>query len=64
MRAVVFATCALLLSATSYAQHAAFPFPRADQIVLSVFERSVREIKIFVRRGGEFGEHFVRAEAD
>ena len=46
----------------SYAQHAAFPFPGADQIVLSVFERSVREIKIFVRRGGGFSEHFVRAE--
>ena len=47
----------------SYAQHAAFPFPHADQIVLSVFERSVREIKIFVRRGGEFSERLVRAEA-
>ena len=47
----------------SYAQNAAFPFPQADQIVLSVFERSVREIKIFVRSGAEFGERFVRAEA-
>jgi len=47
----------------SYAQHAAFPFPHANQIVLSVFERSVREIKIFVRHGDGFSEHFVRAEA-
>jgi proteasome lid subunit RPN8/RPN11 len=47
-----------------YAQHAAFPFPGADQLVLSVFERSVREIKIFVRRGGEFDERLVRAEAE
>jgi proteasome lid subunit RPN8/RPN11 len=47
----------------SYAQDAMFPFPHADQIVLSVFERSVREIKIFVRSGGEFSERFVRAQA-
>jgi proteasome lid subunit RPN8/RPN11 len=47
----------------AYAQHALFPFPFADQIVLSVFERSVREIKIFVRDGGEFSERLVRADA-
>ena len=47
----------------AYAQHALFPFPYADQIVLSVFERSVREIKIFVRSGNDFSERFVRAEA-
>ncbi len=47
----------------SYARHALFPFPYADQIVLSVYERSVREIKIFVRSGDEFSERFVRAEA-
>jgi len=47
----------------AYARHALFPFPSADQIVLSVFERSVREIKIFVRCGGEFSERFVRARA-
>ena len=47
----------------SYAQHALFPFPYADQIVLSVLERSVREIKIFVRTGDDFSERFVRAEA-
>ena len=35
-----------------YARHALFPFPHADQIVLSVLERSVREIKIFVRSEG------------
>ena len=47
----------------SYAQHALFPFPHADQIVLSVFDHTVREIKIFVRSDGEFSERFVRAEA-
>jgi proteasome lid subunit RPN8/RPN11 len=47
----------------SYAQHALFPFPYADQIVLSVFERSVREIKIFVRSGSEFSERLVRVDA-
>jgi proteasome lid subunit RPN8/RPN11 len=47
----------------AYAQHALFPFPLADQIVLSVLERSVREIKIFVRSAGAFSERFVRAEA-
>ena len=47
----------------SYARHALFPFPFADQIVLSVYERSVREIKLFVRSGGEFSERLVRAEA-
>ncbi len=47
----------------SYARHALFPFPDADQIVLSVFEHHVREIKIFVRHGGDFSEHLVRADA-
>ena len=47
----------------AYARHALFPFPYADQIVLSVLERSVREIKIFVRSDGEFSERLVRAEA-
>jgi proteasome lid subunit RPN8/RPN11 len=47
----------------AYARHALFPFPFADQIVLSVIERSVREIKIFVRSGDDFSERFVRAEA-
>jgi proteasome lid subunit RPN8/RPN11 len=47
----------------SYARHDLFPFPYADQIVLSVLERSVREIKIFLRSGDEFSERLVRAEA-
>jgi hypothetical protein len=47
----------------AYARHALFPLPYADQIVLSVLERSVREIKIFVRSDGEFSERLVRAEA-
>src|SRR5262245_39550914 len=47
----------------SYARNALFPFPHADQIVLSVFERTVREIKIFLRSDAEFSERYVRAEA-
>jgi proteasome lid subunit RPN8/RPN11 len=47
----------------AYARHALFPFPDADQIVLSVYEGSVREIKLFVRAGSGFSERLVRAEA-
>ena len=47
----------------SYARHELFPFPHADQIVLAVIEQRVSEIKIFLRRGSDFTEHFVRAEA-
>ena len=36
----------------AYARHPLFPFPYADQIVLSVLEHRVREIKIFVRGEG------------
>jgi len=45
----------------AYARHPLFPFPYADQIVLSVFDRTVREIKIFLRTGGEFSERVVDA---
>jgi adenylyltransferase/sulfurtransferase len=47
----------------AYARHPLFPFPHADQIVLSVLDHSVREIKIFVRGADEFSERLVRAEA-
>jgi proteasome lid subunit RPN8/RPN11 len=47
----------------SYAQHALFPFPYADQIVLSVLDQHVREIKLFVRGADGFSEHLVRVEA-
>src|SRR5262245_12111321 len=47
----------------SYAQHALFPFPYADQIVLSVLDQHVREIKLFVRGGSEFTERLIRTEA-
>jgi proteasome lid subunit RPN8/RPN11 len=47
----------------AYARHALFPFPHADQIVLSVYEQRVREIKLFVRSGGEFRERLLSAEA-
>jgi len=46
-----------------YAEHALFPFPEADQIVLSVFEQRVRELKIFVRSDGRFVERWVEAQA-
>lgn len=46
----------------AYARHALFPFPGADQIVLSVFEQRVREMKIFLRSGIAFTEHWVEAE--
>ena len=45
----------------AYARHPLFPFPFADQIVLSVFERTVREIKIFVRTEDDFSERLVEA---
>ena len=37
-----------------YARHPLFPFPKADQIVLSTFEHRVREVAIFVPEGGGF----------
>jgi proteasome lid subunit RPN8/RPN11 len=46
----------------AYAWNPLFPFPDADQIVLSVFEHTVREIKIFLRTEGEFSERAVREE--
>src|SRR5262249_6641612 len=46
----------LSASDLEYAQNVLFPFPGADQIVLSVYEGSVQEIKIFVREGAQFGE--------
>jgi proteasome lid subunit RPN8/RPN11 len=46
-----------------YARNALFPFPDADQIVLSVYEGSVREIKLFARSGDEFSERLARADA-
>jgi proteasome lid subunit RPN8/RPN11 len=37
-----------------YAAHPLFPFPDADQIVLSTFENRVREVAIFVPEDGTF----------
>jgi proteasome lid subunit RPN8/RPN11 len=45
----------------AYARNPLFPFPGADQIVLSVFELRVREIKIFLRADGDFTERLVEA---
>ena len=44
-----------------YVRNELFPFPDADQIVLSVYEGSVREIKVFVRRDGDFSGRLVEA---
>jgi len=48
----------------AYARHPLFPFPGADQIVLSVFEHQVREMKIFLRGGDAFEERPIEAEPD
>jgi proteasome lid subunit RPN8/RPN11 len=45
-----------------YLDHALFPFPHADQIVLSVFEHRVLDVKLFRRRGTEWDEHLVRED--
>lgn len=37
-----------------YARHPLFPFPDADQIVLSALEHRVREVAIFARHEGAF----------
>lgn len=40
-----------------YAEHALFPFPDADQIVLPVFDGAVREPGVFRRCGDRFVGH-------
>lgn len=40
-----------------YAEHPAFPFPTADQIVLPVYERMVRDVALFRRIDGRFVGH-------
>ena len=41
----------------AYAQHPGFPFAEADQIVVAVFERQVRDVAIFRRVDGGFVGH-------
>lgn len=41
----------------AYAEHPGFPFPAADQIVLPVFERVVRDVALFRRTAGGFVGH-------
>lgn len=41
----------------AYAEHAGFPFPEADQIVVPVFERRVRDIAVFRRSDSRFAGH-------
>lgn len=41
----------------AYAEHAGFPFPDADQIVLPVFERRVQNVAVFRRSGQGFTGH-------
>ncbi|MEM7411885.1 MAG: Mov34/MPN/PAD-1 family protein [Myxococcota bacterium] len=45
-----------------YARHPLFPFPKADQIVISVYEGSVVESGIFLRSGLDFAAHRLEAE--
>ena len=40
-----------------YVEHPLFPFPDADQIVLHVFERTVRRVALFRRDAGAFVGH-------
>jgi len=41
----------------AYAQHAGFPFPDADQIVVPVFEYRVQGVAVFRRSGAGFVGH-------
>jgi proteasome lid subunit RPN8/RPN11 len=41
----------------AFAEHAFFPFPDADQIVVTVFERTARDIAVFRRSGQGFAGH-------
>ena len=43
----------------AYAEHAGFPFPEADQIVVSVYDRVVRDVALFRRTGKGFVGHRV-----
>lgn len=43
----------------AYAEHAGFPFPDADQIVVAVDERVVRDVGVFRRVGARFQGHAV-----
>lgn len=45
-----------------YAEHALFPFPEADQIVLPVYDKSVREPGVFRRCGHRFVGHRLVSE--
>ena len=48
----------------AHAEHAFFPFPDADQIVVPVFERTFRDIAVFQRGEAGFAGHPVeRAES-
>lgn len=43
----------------AHAAHDFFPFPDADQIVVTVFERSARDVAVFRRHGQGFEGHRV-----
>ncbi|MGH0032113.1 MAG: Mov34/MPN/PAD-1 family protein [Myxococcota bacterium] len=47
----------------AYAEQPGFPFPEADQIVISVYERVVREVAVFRRTGNGFVGHPVEPVA-
>jgi len=40
-----------------YAENPFFPFPQADQIVLPVYDRTVRDVAVFQRTGSHFTGH-------
>lgn len=46
----------------SYADHALFPFPEADQMVISVFEHAVGGQALFRRADGAWAGHRIQAE--
>jgi proteasome lid subunit RPN8/RPN11 len=41
----------------AYAENRFFPFPKADQIVLPVYDRTVRDAAVFRRAGAYFTGH-------
>ena len=47
----------------AYAEHAFFPFPDADQIVVTVIERTARDIAVFRRSERGFEGHRIERVA-
>ena len=47
----------------AHAEHDFFPFPEADQIVVTVFERTARDVAVFRRSSAGFAGHAVEPDA-